>query len=77
VRRFVQHEDYTLRLMQDMELPLPTPYGIVEITPEREYLIIMEFFDGAVESAMPSSTTGPSTRACDWSATMGRRTGPR
>jgi hypothetical protein len=49
VRRFVQYEDYTLRLMQDMNLPVPAPYGIVEITPEREYLIVMEFFDGAVE----------------------------
>jgi len=49
VRRFVQYEDYTLRLMQDMDLPVPAPYGIVEITPEREYLIVMEFFDGAVE----------------------------
>jgi tRNA A-37 threonylcarbamoyl transferase component Bud32 len=49
VRRFVQYEDYTLRFMQDVKLPVPTPYGIVEITPEREYLIVMEFFDGAVE----------------------------
>jgi tRNA A-37 threonylcarbamoyl transferase component Bud32/membrane-associated phospholipid phosphatase len=49
VRRFVQYEDYTLRLMQDLKLPVPAPYGIVEITPEREYLIAMEFFDGAVE----------------------------
>jgi tRNA A-37 threonylcarbamoyl transferase component Bud32/membrane-associated phospholipid phosphatase len=49
VRRFVQYEDYTLRLMQDMELPVPAAYGIVEITPEREYLIVMEFFDRAVE----------------------------
>jgi tRNA A-37 threonylcarbamoyl transferase component Bud32/membrane-associated phospholipid phosphatase len=49
VRRFVQYEDYTLRLMQDMELPVPAPHGIVEITPEREYLIVMEFFDRAVE----------------------------
>ena len=49
VRRFVQYEDYTLRLMHDMQLPVPAPYGIAEITPEREYLIAMEFFDGAVE----------------------------
>ena len=27
----------------------PRRYGIAEITPEREYLIAMEFFDGAVE----------------------------
>ena len=49
VRRFVQYEDYTLRLMQDMKIPVPAPYGIVEITPEREYLIVMEFFEGAAE----------------------------
>ena len=28
---------------------MPAPYGIVEITPEREYMIVMEFFDGAEE----------------------------
>ena len=26
-----------------------TPYGVVELTPEREYLLVTEFFDGAVE----------------------------
>src|SRR6186997_2912855 len=35
--------------MYDLDLPVPAPYGIVEITPEREYMIVMEFFDGAVE----------------------------
>jgi membrane-associated phospholipid phosphatase/serine/threonine-protein kinase RIO1 len=49
VRRFVEYEDYTLRLMADDGLPVPRPYGIVEITPEREYMIVMEFFEGAVE----------------------------
>jgi tRNA A-37 threonylcarbamoyl transferase component Bud32 len=49
VRRFVEYEDYTLRLMHDLGIPVPRPYGIVEITPEREYMIVMEFFDGAVE----------------------------
>ena len=49
VRRFVEYEDYTLRLMEDYGLPVPRPYGILEITPEREYMIVMEFFDGAVE----------------------------
>jgi membrane-associated phospholipid phosphatase/serine/threonine-protein kinase RIO1 len=49
VRRFVEYEDYTLGLMQRAGLPAPEPYGVVEITPEREYLIAMEFFDGAVE----------------------------
>jgi len=49
VRRFVEYEDYTLRLLQDLDLPSPEPFGVVEITPEREYMIVMEFFDGAVE----------------------------
>jgi tRNA A-37 threonylcarbamoyl transferase component Bud32/membrane-associated phospholipid phosphatase len=49
VRRFVEYEDYTLRLLRDAGIPTPTPYGVVEITPEREYLIVMEFFGDAIE----------------------------
>jgi tRNA A-37 threonylcarbamoyl transferase component Bud32 len=49
VRRFVEYEDYTLRLLNDSGIPTPAPHGIVEITPEREYMILMEFFAGAVE----------------------------
>ncbi len=49
VRRFVEYEDHMLRLMADLDLPVPQPFGIVEITPEREYMIVMEFFEGAVE----------------------------
>jgi tRNA A-37 threonylcarbamoyl transferase component Bud32 len=49
VGRLVQQEDYALRLLRDAGLPTPAPYGVVELTPEREYLITFEFFDGAVE----------------------------
>jgi tRNA A-37 threonylcarbamoyl transferase component Bud32/membrane-associated phospholipid phosphatase len=49
VRRFVEYEDYTLRLMHDAGIPVPIPLGIVEITPEREYMLVMEFFEGASE----------------------------
>jgi tRNA A-37 threonylcarbamoyl transferase component Bud32 len=49
VRRLVQQEDYALRLMRDHRLPTPTPYGFVELTPEREYLLATEFFAGATE----------------------------
>jgi tRNA A-37 threonylcarbamoyl transferase component Bud32/membrane-associated phospholipid phosphatase len=49
VRRLVEYEDHLLRLMRDAGLPTPRPYGFVEITPEREYLIVMEFFEGAQE----------------------------
>jgi membrane-associated phospholipid phosphatase len=49
VRRFVEYEDYTLRLLGECGFPTPAPLGIVEITPDREYLIAMDFFDDAVE----------------------------
>ncbi|MEX5718741.1 phosphatase PAP2 family protein [Geodermatophilus maliterrae] len=49
VRRLVQYEDYVLRLLSDAGLPVPHPLGIVEITPEREYLLVTEFIQGAKE----------------------------
>jgi tRNA A-37 threonylcarbamoyl transferase component Bud32/membrane-associated phospholipid phosphatase len=49
VRRLVQQEDYALSLTQRAGLPSPTPYGFVELTPEREYLLVTEFFAGATE----------------------------
>jgi membrane-associated phospholipid phosphatase/tRNA A-37 threonylcarbamoyl transferase component Bud32 len=49
VRRLVEYEDHLLRLLRDNELPVPNPHGFVEITPEREYLIVMDFVDGARE----------------------------
>jgi tRNA A-37 threonylcarbamoyl transferase component Bud32 len=49
VRRFVQQEDYALALMQRAGLPSPQPYGVVELTPEHEYLVVTEFLDGAAE----------------------------
>jgi len=49
VRRLVQQEDYALALMQRAGLSSPIPYGFVELTPDREYLLVTEFFDGAVE----------------------------
>jgi tRNA A-37 threonylcarbamoyl transferase component Bud32 len=49
VRRLVQQEDYALSLMQRAGLPSPTPYGFVELTPEREYMLVTEFFAGATE----------------------------
>jgi len=49
VRQLTQYEDYVLRLLRDAGVRSATPYGIVEITPEREYLLVTEFFAGAVE----------------------------
>ena len=49
VKRLVQQEDYALALMQRAGLPSPEPYGVAQLTPEREYLIVFEFIDGASE----------------------------
>ncbi|HKO85674.1 MAG TPA: RIO1 family regulatory kinase/ATPase, partial [Actinomycetota bacterium] len=49
VRRLVQQEDYALHKLHAVGLPSPRPYGFVELTPDREYLLVTEFFDGAVE----------------------------
>jgi tRNA A-37 threonylcarbamoyl transferase component Bud32/membrane-associated phospholipid phosphatase len=49
VRRLVQQEDYALHKLHQVGLPTPRPYGFVELTPDREYLLVFEFFDGAVE----------------------------
>ncbi len=53
VRRLVQYEDYVLHLLSDAGLPVPHPMGIVEITPEREYLLVTEFLQGAREIGDP------------------------
>jgi tRNA A-37 threonylcarbamoyl transferase component Bud32 len=49
VRRLVQQEDYALHKLHAVGLPSPAPFGFVELTPEREYLLVTEFFDGATE----------------------------
>jgi tRNA A-37 threonylcarbamoyl transferase component Bud32/membrane-associated phospholipid phosphatase len=49
VRRLVQQEDYALHKLHAAGLPSPTPFGFVELTPEREYLLVTEFFEGTVE----------------------------
>jgi tRNA A-37 threonylcarbamoyl transferase component Bud32/membrane-associated phospholipid phosphatase len=49
VRRLVQQEDYALHKLYQAGLPTPRPYGFVELTPDREYMLVFEFFDGAVE----------------------------
>jgi tRNA A-37 threonylcarbamoyl transferase component Bud32 len=49
VRRLVEYEDYALRVLRDADIPTAAAYGIVEITPEREYMLITEFVEGAAE----------------------------
>jgi tRNA A-37 threonylcarbamoyl transferase component Bud32/membrane-associated phospholipid phosphatase len=47
VRRLVEYEDHLLRVARDVGLPTPQAHGFVEITPEREYLLVTEFLAGA------------------------------
>lgn len=49
VRRLVEYEDYIQRLMRDADVPSAAPFGIVEITPEREYLMVSEFLERSEE----------------------------
>jgi hypothetical protein len=63
VRRLVQYEDYLLRLMRDAGLPVPPPYGVVEITPEREYLLVTAFLFSRLIDEF--ALTIELTRTCD------------
>jgi membrane-associated phospholipid phosphatase len=49
VRRLVEYEDYVQRLMRDCGIPSAEPFGIVEITPDREYLMVSQFLFGSEE----------------------------
>jgi tRNA A-37 threonylcarbamoyl transferase component Bud32 len=49
VRRLCEREDYACRLLRDVGIPTAKSYGVVELTPEREYLLVTEFFDHADE----------------------------
>jgi tRNA A-37 threonylcarbamoyl transferase component Bud32 len=48
VRRLVEYEDHMLRVLRDAGVPTARPEGIVEITPEREYLLVTELIADAV-----------------------------
>ncbi|MDQ3739001.1 MAG: hypothetical protein M3337_07510 [Actinomycetota bacterium] len=49
VLRLAQHEDYALRLLRDVGIRAPAPLGVLELTPEREYLLLTEFYPDAIE----------------------------
>jgi tRNA A-37 threonylcarbamoyl transferase component Bud32 len=48
VRRLVAYEDYALRLLADIGVRVAHTYGIVELTPNGEYMLVTEFFEEAV-----------------------------
>ena len=47
VRKLIEYEDYALRLLADEGFDVARTYGLVELTPHREYLLPTQFFEGA------------------------------
>jgi tRNA A-37 threonylcarbamoyl transferase component Bud32 len=47
VRRLVIIEDFALRFLRDSGIRVATTYGIVELTPNQEYMLVTEFFEGS------------------------------
>jgi hypothetical protein len=71
VRRLVEYEDYMLRLMADVGVPPAAPYGFIELTPEREYLLVAEFLAGGRRSWTRRSAGTRSATPCPSSAGCG------
>jgi tRNA A-37 threonylcarbamoyl transferase component Bud32 len=46
VRRLVTYEDYALRSLRDAGVGVARTYGVVELTPNLEYMLVTEFFEG-------------------------------
>jgi hypothetical protein len=47
VRRLATYEDYALRLLDDYGVGVARSYGMVELTPNKEYMLVTEFFEHA------------------------------
>jgi tRNA A-37 threonylcarbamoyl transferase component Bud32 len=47
VRRLAAYEDYALRLLADHGVRVAHTYGLVELTPNQEYMLVTEFFENA------------------------------
>ncbi|NNF54657.1 MAG: hypothetical protein HKN03_09485 [Acidimicrobiales bacterium] len=78
VRRLIQHEDYMLHVMRRAGIDCMEPMGIVEITPDHEYLLVAEFIQGGREIGEVRVTTslidaGLTTVAQMWGAGLAHR----
>ncbi|MEP6757976.1 MAG: hypothetical protein ABJB55_02140 [Actinomycetota bacterium] len=47
VRKLIEYEDYAIRVLDDEGFTVAHTYGVVELTPDREYLLVTQFFEGA------------------------------
>jgi hypothetical protein len=48
-RRLAEYEDYALRFLADNGVRVATTYGPVELTPNREYMLVTQFFTNATD----------------------------
>ena len=78
VRRLAEHEDYMLRLLRDGGVRVPEPWGVVEVVPGREYLLVTELvpdageiLDSAVSDAVVDDALGQVRRL--WQAGAAHR----
>jgi len=46
-RRLATYEDYSLRLLADSGVRVAKTFGVVELTPNQEYMLVTEFFEHA------------------------------
>jgi membrane-associated phospholipid phosphatase len=54
VKKLVEFEDYAARVFDDVGIPTASSHGIVELTPEREYLLVTDFLEGGQEIGDPA-----------------------
>jgi hypothetical protein len=47
VRRLATYEDYALRLLAMNDVKVARTWGVVELTPNSEYMLVTEFFEGS------------------------------
>ena len=74
VRRLVQAEDYLAYKVTQAGIRTPQCHGIVELTPEREYVLVFDFLDGAVEMGR-AQVNGEAHRP--WDSNRAFTLGPR
>ena len=48
VRRLATYEDYALRLLADHQVRVAQTFGVVELTPNQEYMLVTEFFENTL-----------------------------
>ena len=54
IRHLVEHEDYMLRVAAEAGLAVPRTFGVVEVVPGREYLLLLEWLPDGLQLSSAS-----------------------